>query len=50
MTASSLQETIEAKRAFEKVAATYYVKVRHYHTDNGHFACKCFKDEVAACD
>ena len=40
MTACNLEETIAAKRALE---------IKHYHTDNQHFACQGFLDEVAAC-
>ena len=47
--AKMAKETMQAKRAFEKVAATYDVKVKHYHADNEHFACQGFKDEVATC-
>ena len=49
MTSCNLEETIAAKQAFEKIAATYNVKIKHYHADNGHFACQGFRDEVARC-
>lgn len=32
------KEMVEAKKAFERFAASQGVKVKHYHTDNGHFA------------
>ena len=47
MTACNLEETIAAKRAFEKHASTYGVSIKHYHADNGHFACQGFRDEVS---
>ena len=40
MTSCNLEETIAAKQAFEKIAATYNVKIKHYHADNGHFDCQ----------
>ena len=48
MTSCDLEQTINAKHAFEKLANTYGVKVKHYHADNGHFACKGFRDTVSA--
>ena len=47
MTSCDLDQTINTKLAFEKVAATYGVTVKHYHADNGHFACKGFRDTVS---
>ena len=41
-----LEQTINSKHAFEKLAATYAVTMRHYHADNGHFFCKRFRDTV----
>ena len=39
MTPCDLEQTINANLDFEKLATTYNVKVKHYHTDNGAFAC-----------
>ena len=47
MTSCDLEQTLEAKYAFEKLAATYGVKIKRYHADNGHFACKGFREAVA---
>ena len=47
MTSCDLEQTIAAKHAFEKLAATYNVTVQRYHADNGHFACKGFRDVVS---
>ena len=47
MTSCNLEKTLEAKQAFEKLAATYGVKVKRYHADNEHFACKGFRNAVA---
>ena len=47
MTSCDLDQTIAAKHAFEKTAATYGVTVKQYHADNGHFACKGFRDVVS---
>jgi hypothetical protein len=41
-------ETIEAKRAFERFASTHGVVVKHYHSDNGIFETREFRDEIAA--
>lgn len=35
---TSAKETLEAKTAFERFAATHGVLVKHYHADNGTFA------------
>ena len=47
MTSCNLEQTLEAKYTFEKLATTYGVKVKRYHADNGHFACKGLRDAVA---
>ena len=47
MTSCDLEQTLEAKYAFEKLAATYGVKIKRYHADNGHFACKGFREAVS---
>ena len=48
MTSCDLEQTINAKVSFEKLASTYGVSVKQYHADNGHFACKGFRDVVTA--
>ena len=48
MTSCDLEQTINAKHALKKLANTYGVKVKHYHADNDHFACKGFRDTVSA--
>ena len=40
-------ETVEAKEAFERFAASHHVTVKHYHADNGRFAATLFKEHVA---
>ena len=40
------EQTVEAKQAFERLAASHGVKVRHYHADNGIFADTMFKQAV----
>ena len=42
-----MEQTINAKIAFEKLAATYGVKIRHHHADNGHYACQGFRNAVS---
>jgi hypothetical protein len=46
---TSAVHTIEAKRAFERYAKTYDVKIKHYHADNGIFDSKAFVREVHNC-
>ena len=48
MTSCDLEQTLEAKLAFEKHALSFGVKIKHYHADNGTFACKGFRDAVSA--
>ena len=43
---TSAAETIEAKKAFEDIAATHGVQVRRYHADNGVFADNAFRKAV----
>ena len=43
---ASATETIEAKRAFERIAAQHNIKVKAYHADNGIFKSKEFSDVV----
>ena len=42
----TLDETLLAKAAFEKVLAQAGRQVKHYHADNGRFADKGFKDDT----
>ena len=42
----TVDETILAVKAFEKVMAQANCSVKHYHADNGAFAHKGFQDEV----
>ena len=44
MTSPSLEETIEAKQAFEKFADP--IDIKSYHADNGQFAKEGFREEV----
>ena len=46
MTEMNAEATVEAKRAFERMAATHGVKVQHYHSDNGLFDTKAFRDSI----
>ena len=39
-------ETVAAKEAFERFAASHNVTVKHYHADNGRFADNLFKQHV----
>lgn len=39
-------QTLEAKAAYEKYAHDHGVKISHYHTDNGIFAEKAFRNAV----
>jgi hypothetical protein len=42
-------ETVEAKRAFERLAASHNVRVRHYNADNGRIAENLFMQEIIRC-
>ncbi|CAB9521468.1 Retrotransposon protein [Seminavis robusta] len=46
---TSAEQTIMAKRAFERYAKSYGVIVKHYHADNGIFDSKAFTEEVHRC-
>lgn len=46
---SSADETIMAKRAFERHAKLYGVSVLHCHADNAIFDSKAFVEEVHIC-
>ena len=40
-------ESIEAKADYERMAATFGIKVKKFHTDNGIFAEQGFKSDVS---
>ena len=40
------EATVEAKMAFERVAASHGVTIHHYHADNGLFDSKIFKESI----
>jgi hypothetical protein len=40
------ETTVEAKLAFERVAEAHGVKIKHYHSDNGLFDTKAFKNAI----
>ena len=42
------QESVMAKHAFEQSAEQHGIKIRHYHTDNGHFADNAFIQDCQA--
>jgi hypothetical protein len=44
----SAEETVEAKHAFERLAASHGVKVEHYHADNGIFDSKAWWNSCLA--
>ena len=44
MTKLNAETTVEAKRAFERVAQSHGMTIRHYHSDNGLFDTKLFKE------
>src|SRR5210317_575444 len=46
MTTLDAEHTVEAKRAFERIAASHGVVVKHYHSDNGLFDTKLFKESI----
>ena len=43
---TNMDDTLEAKRAFENFAQTHGVQVSHYHCNNGRFADRAFRDKV----
>ena len=45
---TTAQETIDAKKAFERYAQSHGVSINHYHADNGRFAERQFMSDVAA--
>ena len=46
MTEMDAKATIEAKDAFERLAASHAVRIRHYHCDNGLFDTNAFKASI----
>ena len=46
MTEMTAKATVEAKDAFERLAASHNVRIRHYHCDNGLFDTKSFKESI----
>lgn len=46
MTKMDAESTVEAKHAFERLAESHGVRIRHYHSDNGLFDTKLFRDAV----
>ena len=48
MTKMNAQTTVEAKEAFERIARTNGATVHHYHSDNGLFDTKLFRDSIEA--
>ena len=46
MTELDGKATVDAKMAFERIAAKYDVQIKHYHSDNGLFDTKIFLDSV----
>ena len=47
LTEMNAQTTVESKQAFERVAESHGVSIRHYHCDNGLFDTKLFKESIA---
>ena len=46
MTEMTAESTTKAKQAFERLAKTHNVVIKHYHADNGLFDTRLFKDSV----
>ena len=44
---STVEETVEGKKAFERYCKNHGVRVQHYHADNGIFEAKGFQDALA---
>jgi hypothetical protein len=42
----NIEETIEAKKAFKRYAASHGVRIKHYRADNGIFETAAFTNEV----
>ena len=47
MTALTLEETLLAKKAYEKLLAQFGHKAKHYRADNGRFADKGFMESIS---
>ena len=50
MTELTAQSTVEAKLAFERYAKNHKVIIKHYHSDNGLFDTKAFKESIRLCN
>ena len=46
MTEMNATSTVKAKEAFENLAHSHNVRIRHYHCDNGLFDTESFKTSV----
>jgi hypothetical protein len=47
MTKMDAESTVEAKLAFERTSSSYRVTISHYHSDNGLFDTKAFKNSIS---
>ena len=47
-TQSAEEETLEGKELFERKAALHGIQIKHYHTDNGIFTAKAWREACAA--
>jgi hypothetical protein len=47
MTKMDAESTIEANLAFKRVSSSHGVTIRHYHSDNGLFDMKAFKNSIS---
>jgi hypothetical protein len=47
MTKIDAESTVEAKLAFKRTSSSYGVTISHYHSDNGLFDTKAFKNPIA---
>lgn len=45
-TSTNAEETVQAKLAFETIAANNSIKIQHYHADNGRFAETKFREAI----
>jgi hypothetical protein len=45
-TSMTSEETLKSKLAFEKLAASHGVNIKHYHADNGRFKDKLFSKSI----
>ena len=48
MTEMNSEATVEAKKAFERLAKSYQISIKHYHGDNGLFDTKLFWSSIKA--